>query len=144
MKVNLYNLKEVSLDQMQYAVIMARYEGEWIFVQQKGRNTWEIPGGRVEADESVFDCAARELMEESGAVKFALFPILVYGVEHDGGEESFGMLFFADVHEMGPLPTEFEMAKQQLTIELPKKLTYPEIQPELYYRTLEFIKFKGI
>lgn len=129
---------------MQFAVIMARYKGEWIFVQQKNRNTWEIPGGTIEADESVFDCAARELMEESGAVKFALFPILIYGVEKEGEEESFGMLFFADVHEMGPLSTDFEMGKQQLTIELPRKLTYPDIQPELYYKTLEFVKLRGI
>lgn len=129
---------------MQFAVIMARYNCEWIFVQQKSRNTWEIPGGRIEADESVFDCAARELMEESGAVKFALFPILIYGVEKEGEEENFGMLFFADVHEMGPLPIEFEMSKQQLTVELPKKLSYPEIQPELYYKTLEFVKMRGI
>lgn len=139
MKVEFYKLKEVSLEKMEYAVIMARYEGRWIFVQHRERTTWEIPGGRLEAEESVFECAARELMEESGAVKFALFPVSIYSVEVEGAEKSYGMLFFADVHEMGPQPTEFEMARQELVLELPKQLTYPEIQPKLYYHTLEFI-----
>lgn len=145
MNVSFYSLKEISLEKMQYAVVMARFEGKWIFVQHKERNTWEIPGGRVEVEEIVFDCASRELMEETGAIKFALFPMATYGVKKDAESlESYGMLFFADVHEMGSLPEESEMARQELYLELPQKLTYPEIQSHLYYKVLEFIMKRGL
>ncbi|AZR74329.1 hypothetical protein BBF96_13575 [Anoxybacter fermentans] len=144
MEVKFYSLKEIPLEKMLYAVIMARFKGKWIFVQHRNRNTWELPGGRVEPDESVFDCAGRELMEETGAIKFALFPVAIYSVIEDSSKESYGMLFFADVHELGPLPAESEMAQQKLYLELPQKLTYPEIIPPLFYRTLEFIIKRGI
>ncbi len=147
LKVELYPLKEVSLSKMEYAVIMARYDSKWIFVQHRERQTWEIPGGHIEAGESVFDCAARELMEESGAIKFALFPVSIYAVTRGDGDniqKSYGMLFFADVQEMGPLSADFEMAKQKLFLELPQKLTYPGIQPQLYFRTFEFLRERGL
>ncbi|MCK4260744.1 MAG: NUDIX domain-containing protein [Halanaerobiales bacterium] len=145
MNVSFYSLKEISLEKMQYAVIMARFEGKWIFVQHRERKTWEIPGGRVEPEESIFECAPRELMEETGAIKFALFPVSIYGVKNDeNSEESYGMLFFADVHEMGSIPEDSEMVRQELYLELPQKLTYPEIQPHIYYKTLEFIMKRGI
>lgn len=140
MKIEYYSPKEVSLDRMQYAVVMARYSGQWIFVQHRARKTWEMPGGHVEENESIFDCAARELMEETGAVKFALFPITIISVvQNEAEERQYGMLFFADVHEMGPLPEESEMARQELCLDLPRDLTYPEVQPELYVHTLKYI-----
>lgn len=128
---------------MKFAVIMARYQSKWIFVQHKERKSWEIPGGTVEKDESVFECAGRELMEETGSLKFALFPVSIYSVTHEA-EESYGMLFFADVLELGEIPQDSEMAKQELYLELPDKLTYPEIQPHLYYRTLEYLREREI
>lgn len=139
MKVDFYGLKEVPLSRMEYVVVMARHKGRWIFVQHRDRTTWEIPGGRIEAEESFVDAAARELMEESGAVKFALFPIEIYSVTRTPGEVSYGVLFFADVHELGPMPEGYEMARQELALELPEQLTYPEVQPILYYRTMDFI-----
>lgn len=143
MKVEFHSPKEVKLEKMKYAVIMPRYEGKWIFVQHRERDTWEAPGGRLEVAESIFECAARELMEETGVVKFALFPVCPYSVE-TAIEQSFGMLFFADVHELGALSGEFEIARQELFLDLPKDLTYPQIQPFLYERILEFVKERGL
>lgn len=139
MRVDFYGMKEVPLNQLEYVVIMARYAGKWIFVQHRDRTTWEIPGGRIGAEESFIDAAARELMEESGAVKFALFPIEIYSVARAPEAVSYGVLFFADVHELGPMPEGYEMVRQELYLELPEHLTYPEIQPILYYRTMDFI-----
>lgn len=145
MRIEYYTLKEVSLDRMKYAVVMARYSGRWIFVQHRERKTWEIPGGHVEENESVFDCAARELMEETGSIKFALFPVTIFTVVEDAAKEwDYGMLFFADVHEMGPLPGESEIARQELCLDLPRDLTYPEVQSELYVHTLKFIMERGL
>lgn len=143
MKVEIHPLKSIPLNKMQFAAIMARYQGKWIFVKHKDRKKWEFPGGRVEEDEVVFDTAGRELMEETGSIKFALLPVAMYTV-NDKGSESYGMLFFADVDEFGELPEESEMVVQDLFKELPDDLTYPEITSALYDTTIKFLIEKGI
>lgn len=47
-------------------------------------------------------------------------------------------LFFADVSEVGELPN-FEIGEISLFDELPKKLTYPEIQPYLFDKVVKYI-----
>ena len=143
MKVQFHSKHEVKLDQLKYAVIASRYEGQWIFVQQRQRDTWEMPGGRVEPNESIFECAGRELMEETGVIKFAMFPVTIYSVE-TVMDISYGMLLFADVHELGPLSDEFEIARQELFTFPPDNLTYPEIQPILFERILQFVEERGL
>jgi 8-oxo-dGTP diphosphatase len=56
---------------MQYAIsagaIVLR-EGQLLLVHHRGEgyNFWVPPGGRLRGEESVFDCAARETLEETG------------------------------------------------------------------------------
>ena len=38
-----------------------------VVLLENGRDEWELPGGRLEPDESPEDCVAREFMEELGA-----------------------------------------------------------------------------
>lgn len=40
--------------------------GRWLIVQPVGRRHWQLPGGRVEQDESPTDACRRELVEEVG------------------------------------------------------------------------------
>ena len=45
------------------------HEGKLLLGQRKktpGMNTWQCPGGLLELGETVFDCARRETMEETG------------------------------------------------------------------------------
>ncbi|MQA86589.1 MAG: NUDIX domain-containing protein [Streptosporangiales bacterium] len=44
------------------------FVGERIVVCRDGRDVWFLPGGTRERDESVEECATRELREEAGAV----------------------------------------------------------------------------
>lgn len=51
-------------------------------------------------DEPIFDTAKRELYEETGTIDFEITPICVYSVtaeDNFDGEETFGMLYYADV-----------------------------------------------
>ena len=124
---------------LKFAVIMARYGNGWLFCRHKQRTTWEIPGGHREPGEAIGDTAKRELYEETGAVAFDLRKIGVYGVCSDG-EVTYGMLYFAEVRELGKLPPEMEIGEVMVSKELPENLTYPLIQPALYQKTTEFLK----
>ena len=136
--VELYEISEVEDSLFKYAVIPARYQGKWVFCRHRERATWEVPGGRREAGESIMNTARRELWEETGALEFELKPICAYSA----GESSkgWGILCYADIKEMGPLP-ELEIEEIQLTEGFfPGEPTYPDIQPILLSKVMPVLR----
>lgn len=138
-KVQFYD--DVEDDLLKFAVIVAKADGKLVFCKHKKRETYEIPGGHREVGEKILDTAKRELYEETGAIDFHIHPICVYSVTapwNFEGQESFGMLYFADIYEF-----EDELRNEIETIiladELTEDWTYPEIQPKL----LEEAKKRG-
>lgn len=125
--------EEVEDKLLRFAVIIAKTQGKWIFCKHRERDTFEVPGGHREAGEAIFGTAKRELYEETGAVDFDIEPVCVYSVtspDNFNGEESFGMLYFADVRAFeGELHSEIE--KIIVADELVGDWTYPMIQPKL-------------
>ena len=122
-----------------YSVISAKFENKWIFVRHQKRTTWEIAGGHIEKDETSYEAARRELMEETGAVRFKLDCVATYSVKKEG-ETGYGRLYLAEVFEIGPVPDISEIAEVILLDHLPENLTHPDIQPHLFNRTIEYIK----
>ncbi|MDA3731141.1 NUDIX domain-containing protein [Niameybacter massiliensis] len=127
MEVKFYD--EIEDNKLKYAVIASRYKGQWVYCKHKERDTFEVPGGHREQGETIVECAKRELYEETGAVAFELIQIGVYSVVR-GDIETFGMLFFAEISELGKLP-DMEIEQISFFDEIPEKLTYPLIQPKL-------------
>lgn len=131
-KVSFYD--EVRDELLKFAVIIAVYDGKLVFCKHKKRDTWEIPGGHREAGEEISATAGRELSEETGAVTYTIEPVCVYSVTApdnlNGGNESFGMLYFAEIRELEPT-LHSEIGQIALMSELPERWTYPEIQPKL-------------
>jgi 8-oxo-dGTP diphosphatase len=110
-----------------FAIIIARLNGQWLFVKHRERETWELPAGHVEEGETVDQAADRELREETGAEVFDLSPLVSYrGNLH--GKTVYGRIFKADIKELGPIP-ESEIAEVRLFDDIPSNLTYPDIQP---------------
>ncbi len=135
MKVSFYNSAEQN-NNLKYAVIAAKYKNLWIFVRRKNSITWEIPGGHIEKFESADSAAERELIEETGAVKFTLRPICIYSVENDNHEISFGKLYYADVTEIR-FTAEYEIEEIIFKPEFPDNLSYPDIQPLLMQKVIK-------
>lgn len=141
MKVKFYNAIDDKL--IKFAVIISKSNGKWVFCKHRERDTYEIPGGHRENGETIDITAKRELQEETGAKEFMISPICVYSVTGrnrviETGEETYGMLFFADIKEFDD-ELHSEIEKIVLFDELPSEWTYPSIQPlliEEYQRRL--------
>lgn len=72
LKVDFYEKEKVKEENIKFAVITAFYEDKIVVVRHKDRNTWEIPSGHKEENETSLDAAKRELFEETGAKVFDL------------------------------------------------------------------------
>lgn len=134
---------EVADELLKFAVIISKTEGKWVFCRHRERETYEVPGGHREPGETIVETARRELMEETGAVLFDIKPICAYSVKgktrvnESENDESFGMLFYADIYSFEELHSEIE--EILITDSLVENWTYPLIQPKL----LEEAKNKG-
>ena len=133
-KVVFYDQIEDEL--LQFAVIIARTKGKWVFCKHRERDTYEVLGGRREAGETILETAKRELWEETGAIDFTLKPVGVYSVKgktrynQNEEDEKFGMLFVADIFSFeNELHNEIE--KILICDQLVENWTYPDIQPRL-------------
>ncbi|APH04935.1 NUDIX hydrolase [Bacillus weihaiensis] len=116
----------------------AIYKGKWVYVRNKERSTWEIPGGHREQGETIKETAIRELFEETGCIDVHLTPICDYSIG-DSVTNTYGRLYLGRIKEMGLLPAS-EIGEMILFDGLPNNLTYSKIQPILYDRTLDYIK----
>jgi len=135
-KVNFYSFDEINHSLIRYAVVVSRHKSKYIYCKHKERNTWEVPGGRIEEGESPLAAAHRELQEETGAIKFALQPICIYSVMME--EESYGLLCYAEVESLGELG-DTEIGEIDFFDSQPEHLTYSEIQPKLFEKVREIV-----
>lgn len=131
MKVKFYQTIDDHL--LKFAVIVTKYQEQWVFVKHKERETYEVPGGHRETYEPIEQTARRELYEETGASSYELYPICVYSVTGKTrvnlkGDESYGMLYYAKVSKFSLKP-DSEIEDVCFFHELPTSWTYPQIQP---------------
>lgn len=132
-KVKFYDSVDDNL--LKFAVIISRTNCKWVFCKHRERNTYEVPGGHRECGEDILTTARRELREETGAVDFTITPICAYSVKgktrinKSNDDESFGMLFIADIFSFEELHSEMESIL--ITDNLVDNWTYPLIQPQL-------------
>ena len=133
MKVRFHACAEDSL--LKFAVIIARHGGRYVLCKHRQRNTWEFPGGHREPGEEILAAARRELLEETGALRYRIAPVCAYSVAGSNtvnpeGNETYGMLYAAEIETFAP-ELHSEIERIALFDVLPDNWTYPEIQPLL-------------
>lgn len=127
-----------------YVVIAAQWKDKWVFVRKLTRETWETPGGHIEAGEDTETAAKRELYEETGATEGHLWEICPYRVERDA-EASDGVLYYARIDKLEDIPVEEEGERcflDQLADAISIPLTYPQIQPILFARVQAWLALR--
>ena len=137
MEIEFYNKNVIDNNKLLYAIIVSKYNGRWIFVRHKERDTWEIPAGHREENEEIEITAKRELFEETGAKEFKIKYINDYSLKINE-EKSYAALFYAEISILGELP-DFEIGEVKEFNDIPEKLTYPNIQPYLFNKVKEEI-----
>ncbi len=99
-RIDYYWHETVADDRFRYAVIAARHAGQWLFVRQKTRDSYELRRSWRESGESIEGTARRELYE-TGAVQFTLKAICAFAVsqadQDTDPEGDCGMLYLAEV-----------------------------------------------
>ncbi|WP_315792426.1 NUDIX domain-containing protein [Paenibacillus sp. BIC5C1] len=88
-----------------HALIVAKYQGKYLFMHNKWRKKWELPGGIIEAGEDAQQCVIRELFEETnqnidtaefkGLMKFRLQPSF-----HGPERTEYGALFVGELYQL--------------------------------------------
>ena len=131
-QVRFYDAIDDSL--LKFAVIITKSAEKWVLCKHKERTTYEVPGGHREAGEFIEETARRELYEETGALEYTIMPVCAYSVQKDSGQETFGMLYYAEVTSFEE-ELHSEIEKSVLSEELPENWTYPDIQPQLIEET---------
>lgn len=127
MNVQFYDIDD--LNKPSVVVIYAKYKDKIVMCKHEKRETWEIPGGHIEKDETPERAAERELYEETGAVEFKLMPVCKYSFEING-KTSFSIMYKAEITKMDNLPN-FEIKKVDFFEKIPTNVTYPEIYEEI-------------
>lgn len=89
-----------------------RYEGQFLLVHHRQRDSWELPGGHIESGENARDCAARELFEETGqrVEHLELRAVVKY---HDRSDKSiyYGTLFSGELESLVPFLENDEISE---------------------------------
>lgn len=116
----------ISENNLKYSIICSKYQNNWVFVRHCLRETWEMPAGHIEENETALQAARRELFEETGALEFSLRLIADYSCNWKGALK-YGRIFYANILYLGELP-ESEIAEVQFFKNLPENLSYPDIQ----------------
>ncbi|MCD4769540.1 MAG: NUDIX domain-containing protein [Bacteroidales bacterium] len=125
-----------------YVIIGARYRDDWVFVKSRKRGSYELPAGHIKENELAEDAAARELKEETGAVRFSIECVNIYSVT-EGSETGWGELFFAEIHDLGEIEDRNEIEEVIFSKKIPENLTFPRIQITLFTRLLKYLAGKS-
>lgn len=82
-----------------HVVLLCVHNNQWLFTKHKQRGI-EWPGGKVEANESPFQAAIRELYEETGAIPESIVLIGQYTVTDSEGGRFIKNIYVASVDKV--------------------------------------------
>lgn len=126
-------------DRLRFAVVIAKYNGFWVFCKHKARRTYELPAAavrpaRTSSPQPNVSCGKRQELRTLLSSRYASTLSQGAPAPYPRAGENLGMLFYADIRAFGKLPQSGEMERIVLFAnppDTPSYWTYPDIQPYL-------------
>lgn len=134
-EIKFHTIEDMEDKNVHNILIVASFNGKWIFIRYKGSDGWELPGGKCNADEDISKTAEKVLMEKTGAKTFILSPVCMYSIARKKGV-SYGVLCYSEITEFGDT-LDTETIEVKGFDEMADILTYPLIQAELFRKVKE-------
>ncbi len=122
-----------------FVIIVSRYNGKWVYVQHKDRDTWELPWGHKEHGERLVVAAKRELYEETGASEFDIKHMGYWSLVDDKNLKTYWAVYFSEVYKFDKMPIS-EISKKELFESVPENITYPNVHPMIYNKVVTKIR----
>ncbi len=104
------NFSGDEMSSCRFSVIFAHHNNNVILVYDRSRALWELPGGRLEMNETPEECAKRELLEESG-VKGEDFQIVGALLLEKNKKSTIGILYCCKIQKLSSTIRSNEIAK---------------------------------
>ena len=93
------------------ALVVARWDDRYLFVFDRHRRQWEIPGGTIEEGEAPRECAAREFKEETNQEAKSLHFCGLAKTATSNGFIEYTSLFSAVVDRLSPFQSNDEIER---------------------------------
>ncbi len=93
------------------ALVVARWDDRYLFVFDRHRRQWEIPGGTIEEGETPRECAAREFKEETNQEAKALYFCGLAKTAASNGFTEYTSLFSAVVDKLSLFQSNDEIER---------------------------------
>lgn len=94
------------------ALIVPKYQDKTLMIFNRWREEWELPGGKIEAGETPYEAAIRELAEETGQQVTLLDYVgwMKFQLKPDDRLE-LGVLYTCELNELLPFEPNEEASK---------------------------------
>lgn len=131
-----FDEKSVKDSDLQFVIMLCKYNEKIVLCKHKDRDTYECPGGRRENYETIIETAKRELYEETGAVEYnlkILSNIAIKGFDGviENKKTKYGCILLSKILKIEKMP-KYEIDCIKFFKEIPNDWTYPEIEPVIF------------
>ena len=134
------NFKD-EISNRKYVVCIFNTPNGYVWCRKKDSDSWELPGGKIENGETIYEAAIRELKEETGAIFipgfYSMIKICDYEILINNYLLGGGTLFYVYCDNFGNLDSKFEMEEIIFSNTIPEKLSYPIPHKLHFYKVLE-------
>lgn len=135
--------KEVLLlnKDIDFCIVPVIFNGNWMFVRQKEKETREIPSWWRNRNETIYTCAERELIDQTWAKVYDIDHMWYISLITDDWHKSYGALYLAHVIDTWDLWAHTHIGENKLFKDLPEKLTFTDIHTAVFAKAVAYKEY---